>query len=276
MKYSLPFLILTLVLAGCGGGGGASSSSSPTGPKTPVTVLRAPTAGDTWTFNVVGHQNFVGDVTGTIIETIYGDTVNFTPCQKDEVVGTLAFSSGGGESLFSDIWTVLENNTLYVIAASGNGKPVLATASTLAVPLTWGPTTNWSGGVTFADNSSYTDSLVFVRQDRVTVPAGTFDVWVMSRETHYSSGEVSTALEYWPPDLGNFVYRDVTNTFTNGAVYHFTSQLLSTNVPHPSIARSLNQRQTWGSGSPLRQFPANGPKVSGPITSSAALSRLMH
>lgn len=212
--------VLVFMASGCGGGG--SPPSAQTAAVVPLaTRLRMLRSGDIWRYRVTSTIGN-GSMAATVISD-QRDGETFLDLTTVAILDGRSFrgtSYGRQDAITGDL-------TLHASGEVEFTPPVVLT------PGTWGVGVGFTRDIITQDEV-VNASLSVQDEETVTVPAGTFRTWKTQRIEH-SSRSTTTGTYWYAPQLGNYVWAQVSTTFLTGQFAGQSSSvtlvLNGTNVP---------------------------------------------
>ncbi|HWD40030.1 MAG TPA: hypothetical protein VG944_14370 [Fimbriimonas sp.] len=215
MKRISGSALAIVLLAGCGGGGGPSVH--------PATTYRSNGPGDTWSFSLDFDFGQFGKGPGTMVESLSTDTYNNAPSIKDAKSFRITLPH---QNIAIDEYAELGTDGS-LLAELINGTLLALTSSTFRLPPTIDRSTAASGTLTFSGGYSITQQYRVVGAERITVPAGKFDCWVVSEQAQRSDGS-SDNYRFWiAPETGHYVQATDTTDNGDGTGYTYTMKMTS-------------------------------------------------
>ena len=195
--------------------------------------MRAPTAGDNWTYSYEGSSSAKGSFTGSGVESMASDTLSTGPVIKDSTSTIFHYAdSSVSTSSYSAWYTVGATSYGPAAFSSSTGSQLLVTNNTYLLPLNVTGTTAVGGVAKLSDASTRTYQWTVLRGEKITVPAGTFDCWVVSYTRTHSDGSSAVATLWVSPVVGNAVQVQEIDKNTDGSQVTWNSYLTATNVAH--------------------------------------------
>ncbi len=214
--------LFAICALGCGGGGGGNSGV--TTAVTPATTVRRPTPGDSWTYNISGHTP-AGNFDGQLVSSQSGEIFNGLSSVRDTESVTITSGASAGNIGISNQWYVLDPTQTHTIGIQQvGGVPLTVTSTTYNSPITITSNTSLSGQTTLSSGLVIDTTAAVIGAERVTVPAGTFDCWKISRTEVDSDGSRSTSTGWLPVQYGSVIKQIVNGSNTSGN-YSFTQVL---------------------------------------------------
>ena len=222
-----------LALAGCGGGGGGGTTAVTVAP---TTRLKAPTVGQTWTYQATGSATFSGaafPVSGTLTQT-YGATTVAGATIQAVTAGSL---TGAGQTIpFSavELLGVDSNGNLDVVGLqeTPTSTPHLLKKPIVLEPGVFANLLTYNDGTTTTDtNAPFNVTFQVTGSESLTVPAGTYQAWIVT-STQVSGTKTVAETAWYAPEVGTFVKAvlKATDSATPSQTITATVVLSSTNV----------------------------------------------
>lgn len=225
MKHYLLGALLLFTI-GCGGGGGTSGITSVV---TPSPTLRTPTPGDSWTYSISGHVP-AGNFGGTLVESMSSESFNGISAIRDTQAITITSGVNTGNVGITNQWDSMGATSYHIVGLQQSGGAISTVVSTTyIVPLTITSSLSISGQTTFNDGLVIDSSTTVTGAEIITVPAGTFKCWKITRAEQHNDGSTFTSTEWWPAEYGAFVKR-IENGSDSSGNHAYTQLLTSTNV----------------------------------------------
>jgi hypothetical protein len=222
---------VALLLSGCGGGGG-----TPGPPVQPSTVSRANTIGDSWTYAVQTTLPLIGSGSGTYTQALYSGTFDGnSTIQETDTFDLPTYPNGPVILAASDEYSL--NGTL--VAVTSQGVLTAVKSNTFSFSGVYSSTTLVGGTLTLTDGTVVKENYQVTGTARVTVPAGTFDCWVVKEIESRNDGTQDRFTLYVDPALGNWVKADAQTLYSGGQEFDWHAQLQSMVTVPTSSARTV-------------------------------------
>jgi len=171
--------------------------------------------------------------TGAITETFSADSIRNIACLKRTTLTEATFA-GKKQTSLATIWSRRSTRGLEEVARSREqGKPSFVKSSDVIIPAILKVGLKLSGTTTFETGTEIRTQLLVEKKERVTVPSGSFDCFVVDIAQSYKGGRVSIQTREWiAPVLGHPVkieYVEVVNQASKGRQLqrHGVSELTS-------------------------------------------------
>lgn len=214
---------LSLWGAGCGGGGESARNGVH-----PATRLRTLQSGDNWVYDVTNYISGSLNQSGRNNVSITKSDFN----GQSALVWHSQLTSLFGEDGKSDSYShYLQDKSSGDLLAASGGDLVAYPEPVLVLPGEWktGLSRSFTG-----NGDRFT--LKVTGQERITVPAGTFDTWRMEQtqtgKTYQGGNDYTITSTCWvAPETGSWVKVDSTTKYDQAdEPYRFTSILRTTNT----------------------------------------------